>query len=145
MSTFPSALRLLWIFTLVLMLPITPATAQDRRTTLTLEESDWQAVLDNLFGGSAAGLLQTGESFDFRAEHVALTAAQSTEFFASEQSPGYLSELVQSALNVNGMIRLVGTIEGRPFDLTLAAHGLDIEGVTMTSDQLDTLANSLAE
>jgi hypothetical protein len=145
MSAFHSALRLLWISTLAVLLPVTPAIAQDRRTTLTLEDSDWQVVLDNLFGGSDSGLLETGKSFDFRAEHVILTAAQSTEFFASEQSPGNLSDLVQSTLNLNGMIRLVGTIEGRPFDLTLVGHGLDIEGVTMTSDQLDTLANSLAE
>jgi hypothetical protein len=143
MSTFQSALRLLWIFTLVLILPITRAVAQDRRTTLTLEDTDWQAVLDNLFGGSNSGLLETGQSFDFRAEHVILTAGQSTEFFASEES-GNLSELVQSTLDLNGMIRLVGTIEGRPFDLTLAGHGLDIEGIAMTSDELDTLANSLA-
>lgn len=144
MKTVRSAVRLLWIAaTGVLLLNLT-AVSQDAKTSLILESSDWKDVIDNLFGVPDDGLLDGSDNFEFRAEYVALTAEQSVDFFATEHSETRLAELVRSALSLDGAVHLRGTIEGRPFELNLDDRKLSVEGVALTSEQLDILASGLA-
>jgi hypothetical protein len=51
---------------------------------------------------------------------------------------------VRSALSLEGAVHVQGTIEGQPFELSLGDRKLNVEGVALTSEQLDTLAAGIA-
>jgi hypothetical protein len=123
---------------------VTTTTAQtDSKASLSLEAPDWQTVLDRLFGTPDSGLLDGTRSFEFRAEDVTLTAAQSAEFFTSTASPVNLATLVETTQTLHGTVRLEGTIDGQSFELKIAGRELKLEGLVLTSDQLQELVTEL--
>jgi hypothetical protein len=144
MKTVRTAVCLLWIAAIGVLPHNLLVIAQDVKTSLILESSDWKDALDNLFGVPDNGLLDGSGNFEFRAEHVALTSEESADFFATEHSETRLAELVRSALSLEGAVHVQGTIEGQPFELSLGDRKLNVEGVALTSEQLDILAAGLA-
>ena len=135
----------------ILALPAASAVGEDGSPTaqtdvtahVTLEAPDWQAVLDRLFGTPDSGLLDGSKSFSFRAEGLTLTAAQSADFFTSTASPSNVAALVETVQTLHGTIRLEGTIDGQPFEFKVAGRELKLEGLTLTSDQLQALVAEL--
>jgi len=146
----------LWILSisLVVMLSIGTAVAGEDAatsaqtsakagTTIDLKSPTWQAVLDRLFGTPDSGLLDGTKPFRFRAEDVTLTATQSADFFTSASSLLSLTELIKGAEAVHGLVRMEGTIDGKPFELKIAGRELKLEGLTLTAAQRDALAAEL--
>jgi hypothetical protein len=107
-----------------------------------LNKPSWQTVMDKLFGTPENGLLDGQKSFDFRADSVILTSAQSDAFFNGSSSTS-LSALIEGAEALHGQIRMEGTIDGAPFELKLAGRELKIAGLTLTAAQRDALVTEL--
>jgi hypothetical protein len=121
-----------------------PAAAQpSSETHVILEAPDWETVLQRLFGTPDSGLLDGTRPFEFRAEDVTLTALQSSAFFTSPASPGTLAALAETTQTLHGTVRLEGTIDGQSFELKIAGHELKLEGLTLTSEQLQALVAEL--
>lgn len=113
-------------------------------THVTLEAPEWETVLDRLFGTpDSGGLLDGTRSFEFRAEDLTLTAEEFSAFFTSPTSPAALAALVETTQALHGTVRLEGTIDGQSFELKIAGHELKLEGLTLTSDQLQALVAEL--
>jgi hypothetical protein len=139
------------------MFPVGNAAAQDQPPTttetsaktdaqgaVTLKEPSWQTVIDKLFGAPDNGLLDGKKAFEFRAQHLSLTADQSAAFFNSTSTSSQdLKSLIDAAIALHGQVRMDGTIDGRPFDLKLAGRELKLEGITLTAAQRESLMTSL--
>lgn len=121
----------------------TPTARPNFQTNVTLEAADWQTVLDRLFGTPDSGLLDQTGSFEFRAEDITLTSAESLAFFTSPTSAATLATLAETTQTLHGTVRLEGTIDGQSFELKIAGHELKLEGLTLTSAQLESLIAEL--
>ena len=121
------------------------ASAQtDENLKINLEAPDWQSVLDRLFGTPDTGLIDGNRAFQFRANDLALTAAQADLFFNSLDSVQNLPALIEDAEALPGHIRMEGTIDGQPFELKLAGRELKIQGLTLTEAQRQALVAELS-
>lgn len=123
---------------------VTVNTQTDGKTSLTLNNPDWQTVVDSLFGTlENDGLLEGKGPFQLRAEGITLTSTQA-EFFTAIDSPQSLSALIEAAESLRGNIRMEGTIDGEPFELKLAGRELKIEGLNLTEAQREALVAELS-
>jgi hypothetical protein len=114
----------------------------DAKAIINLNNPDWQAVLDKLYGTPDDGLLDGTRNFDLRAEDLVLTGTQG-DFFTSLDSPQNLPALIGVLDLPNSKIRLEGTIDGEPFSLKLAGRELKIEGLDLTAEEREALVAQL--
>jgi hypothetical protein len=123
---------------------VTVNTQTDGKTTLEFKSTDWQTLLDEVFGTPIDdGLLDGTRAFQIRAQDLILTSDQAL-FFTDIDSPDSLSALIDAAIDRRGMIRMDGTIDGEPFELKLAGRELKIEGLTLTEEQRQALIAELS-
>jgi hypothetical protein len=126
-----------------------PASAQVQDTKVQdvkLEGSDFQVVLDQLFGSATSdGLLQGTKRFDLRAENVVLTPQQADMFFVpSSTNPEDISDLIAKAEAIKGTeLKISGSIDGAPFDLKLSGKEVKAEGLVLTQAEFDALISQL--
>jgi hypothetical protein len=98
---------------------VTVNTQTDGKTTLEFKSTDWQTLLDEVFGTPIDdGLLDGTGTFQIRAEDLILTSDQAL-FFTNIDSPESLSALIDAAIDRHGMILMYGNIDGETFELKL--------------------------
>ena len=125
---------------------VTANAPTDAKAIINLNNPDWQAVLDKLYGTPETpdnGLLDGTKNFDLRAEGLVLTGTQG-DFFTSLDSPQNLPALIPLLDLPHSKLRLEGTIDGEPFSLKLAGRELKIEGLNLTAEEREALVAQLS-